>query len=287
MLFPGPLSISSHFKFQQPMVQPHPPFEPLPFLRNGHAQTVAASFFFPGKSFPYQARQHRVVLEDGDALILHDDRPESWRDGDRVALVVHGLAGCHGSPYAQRIAAKLHAVGIRVFRMDMRGCGAGIGLAKLPYHAGRSQDVAAALQEIAQVCLGSPATAVSYSLGANITLKLLGECGENSPGELDSAVAVSPPIDLLGCVERLRRPGNWMYDRYFVKLLWEQIAQRERQSPDVPTVAWPRRPRRLVEIDDWYTAPLSGFESAEDYYRRCASNQFLSGIRLPTLILTA
>ena len=48
-----------------------------------------------------------------------------------------------------------------------------------------------------------------------------------------------------------------------------------------------RRPRQLREIDDWFTAPVCGFGTAENYYRQCSSAPLLSDIRLPTLILAA
>jgi predicted alpha/beta-fold hydrolase len=52
-------------------------------------------------------------------------------------------------------------------------------------------------------------------------------------------------------------------------------------------VRFPRPPRTLYEFDDWYTAPVCGFGSADNYYARCSSQEFVPGIRLPTLILTA
>ena len=100
---------------------------------------------------------------------------EAWQPADRSALLIHGLGGCHDSGYMQRIAHKLNARGVRVFRMDLRGCGAGMGLARLPYHSGRSEDARAALAAIARICRNSPTTLVGFSLGANMSLKLLGE----------------------------------------------------------------------------------------------------------------
>ena len=108
-------------------------------MRGGHLQTIAAGYL-PGHKFPYQAVQHTVVLPDGDAIILHDDCPPAWTPSDRVALLIHGLAGCHESPYMVRIAGKLNAIGVRTFRMDLRRSGAGWRLARFPYHAGRSLD---------------------------------------------------------------------------------------------------------------------------------------------------
>ena len=39
------------------------------------------------------------------------------------------------------------------------------------------------------------------------------------------------------------------------------------------------------EFDDAVTAPLHGFDGAEDYYRRSSSTRAISGIRIPTLLL--
>ena len=41
------------------------------------------------------------------------------------------------------------------------------------------------------------------------------------------------------------------------------------------------------EFDDRYTAPLHGFRDADDYWTQCSSKQFISGIRVPTLLLNA
>jgi hypothetical protein len=45
--------------------------------------------------------------------------------------------------------------------------------------------------------------------------------------------------------------------------------------------------RTLRDFDDRITAPLHGFRGAEDYYARSSSRQFLSGVRIPTLVLHA
>ena len=38
-----------------------------------------------------------LSMEDDDQIVLHDDRPKEWSRGDRTTLLLHGLAGCHGS----------------------------------------------------------------------------------------------------------------------------------------------------------------------------------------------
>lgn len=274
-----------------------PPFEAHPLLRNGHAQTLAA-LFCKREQFDEQTRQCEVALPDGDTIVLHDDCPEGWQTGGPVALLIHGLAGCHASPYMRRIASKLRAKGVRTFRMDLRGCGAGLALAKRPYHAGRSGDALAALSAIAALCPHSPVTLVGFSLGGNIALKLLGERPADVPANLRRAIAICPPIDLARSVQAIGRGANRLYDRYFARLLARQVADRLAVAPQSLVPAdWPqpnaklqksrRLPRGIAEFDEVFTAPLSDFVSAANYYRLCSSARFLTRIEVPTLIVAA
>lgn len=263
-----------------------PEFKPARFLQSGHAQTLGA-YVFRSPTQPYRAQKRIVPLEDGDSIVLHDDCPPDWQPGDRTALLLHGLAGCHRSPYMERLATKLNARGIRTFRMDLRGCGAGMALAKLPVHSGRSDDAASALKAIAQLCPESPTTIIGFSLGGNISLKLLGECGSQPPGNLDSGVAVCPPIDLLKCVATIQQSPNQFYDRYFVRLLLKQHAEKLRLRPDAVSFDYRVPPKKLIDLDNQFTAPVSGFADAFDYYEQCSSCRLAHAIRLPTLVLAA
>ncbi|MGE3408872.1 MAG: YheT family hydrolase [Pirellulales bacterium] len=267
-------------------METYPAFRQHPLIRGGHAQTLGG-VYFPGDLPAHTAHPHEVMLPDGDRIVLHDDRPVAWRNGGRTALLIHGLAGCHGSPYMRRIAHKLAVRGIRVFRMDLRGCGAGERLARLPYHSGRSEDAGAALRFIACLCPGSPASLIGFSLGGNIALKLMGEVGRQPIGGLDSCLAVCPPIDLMACALRLRRLDNRLYDRHFVRLLMRQIGRRPQLVPDAAMVDFARPPRRLMEFDNMFTAPVSGFGDVENYYRLCSSAQFLPRIQRPTKIIAS
>jgi predicted alpha/beta-fold hydrolase len=262
------------------------PFVPHPLFRGGHVQTLAGTYL-PGQRSVDMSTCHRVQLDDGDVVILHDTRPPLWRAGDRAALLMHGLAGCHQSGYMVRIAEKLKAAGVRAFRLDHRGCGAGEGLARYPYNAGRSEDALAALKAIGALCPGSPTAIVGFSLSGNIVLKLLGEAPERLPDFVDRAMAVNPPIDLAAAVECIRRPSCRMYDRHFVGLLYQQVLRHQRIVADPPAHRMERRPRELFEFDDLYTAAVCGYRGAADYYARCSAIQFVSRIELPTLVLAA
>lgn len=262
-----------------------PDFVPHPLLRGGHRQTLAGAYLWRRPS--YRARQHRVVLPDGDQLVLHDDCPEDWRAGERVAVLVHGLAGSHGSGYMARIADKLARRSCRVFRLDQRGCGAGVELARQTFHAGRTEDLRAAVEVTQQLSPKSPVVLVGFSLGASIVLKLLASNGSPLPVQLSAAIAVAPPINLETCSRRIGEGLNRAYDRTFVKSLMKYVRQRSIAMPDSVPVSLQPFPRSLYEFDARFTAPLGGFADVEDYYRRCSSHPDLPNINLPTCILTS
>src|SRR4051812_45559795 len=107
----------------------HRPFRPLPLLSNPHVQTVFASVF-SWTSDQHAAVSRKIALADGDALALHDSCPLSWQPGEPIAVLVHGLGGCHRSGYMRRITNRLTAEGVRTLRLDLRGAGAGLTLAR-------------------------------------------------------------------------------------------------------------------------------------------------------------
>lgn len=249
----------------------------------------------------HRAHERRVTLPDGDILAVQDDCPSGWETGGRVAILGHGLGGCHRSPTVARLAAKLFDRGVRVFRYDMRGCGAGSGLALRPYHAGRSDDLAEVVRAVMQWCMSGATThsisadvsppsitLVGISLSGNMLLKYLGEAAERVPSAVIRAIAVNPPIDLARSVASLRGPINRWYDRYFVSALRRHVAEHQQHWPDAPApIILPFRPQRLEEFDDQYTAPLSGYTTGAEYYRLCSAGQFIPNIQVPTVVLTS
>lgn len=284
-----------------------PEFRPPPLLRGGHAQTILGAYLRSPQPI-YSAVRRTVKLEDGDYIVLHDDAPHAglalpdspgadgddspapsgWHTGQRVILLVHGLGGSFRSGYMPRVAARLNSTGWRTFRMDLRGWGAGVTLARNAGHAGRSEDLAAALRFVARLCPGSPISLIGFSLGGNLALKLLGEWGSHAPRYLDSVLAVSPPIDLMHCARNIQRGMNWIYDRAFLRSLHRNLRTRQSLLPPVAKLrARQNRPRRLYDFDDRITAPLSGFRDAEDYYCRSSAAPLLRQIEVPTLIISA
>jgi uncharacterized protein len=253
----------------------------------GHWQTVAA-IYLPWDYEPYRAVQHRVRLHDGDQLVLHDDCPAGWQPGDRVALILHGLGGSHDSTYSKRILPKLTSRGVRVFRLDARGCGAGEGCAELLVHCGRWADVAAAVEQIDELTIGSPLAVVGFSLGGALALNLVAELGESRCGGLASVLAVSPPVELSGVAQRMlhTRVGR-AYSRHFTKNLMRLVNRRRSHSSALSSLPLTPAPKWLHEFDDLITVPLGGFRDTPEYYRQASVGPRLHQVRVPTQIITA
>lgn len=254
-------------------------FHPHILFRGGHLQTMAG-FYWPSRGATSKADVILVKVSDGDMIALHDDCPPSWTAGGKVALLIHGLAGCHGSGYMFRIARKLNIRGIRTFRMDMRGTGAATGRARMPGHAGRTDDAAAAIRFISGRCANAPLTIIGFSMGGNIALGTLADASSQSIGNLRRGIAVSPPVDLSKCCRELRTGFRNVYDKYLIRFL----VQRWRATGG--QLMGPR-PNSIYQFDDQITAPLSGFRDAEDYYANASSGPRLRNVTLPTRILAA
>lgn len=264
-----------------------PPFEPHPWLQGGHAQTIAARYW-PWPRRRLAATAHELALADGDRLLLLVSTPTGWEPTRPTAMLVHGLAGCAEAPYVVRLVA----MGIRVVRVNLRGAGRGFGLARGIYHAGRSDDLRAVVAWLRSRAEHSPISAIGFSLGANLVLRLAAEAGEHPSasglGSVagDCVVVANPPIDLAACARRISEPENRLYDRNFVRWLRSMVIRLHRRFPELGPVDL-QGVRTLYQFDDRYTARRNGFASADDYYRRCSLVSSLRLIAIPGLIVHA
>ena len=264
----------------------YPPFRPSRLLKSAHLQTVGA-FFIDGKPLPYKAVKHVVQLHDDDRIVVHDDKPESWITGDRIAILFHGLCGSHLSPCVARAADKLSRRGIRTIRVDMRGFGDSTFISRSHLHGGNFRDAMSVIDFVHRLSPLSKISLVGFSVGGNIVLKTLGVWGEDPHQQVDSAIAISPPVDLVHCSWNLRQRGNRLYESYFVSRLQSQLRQRRKKVKGLVDNQMSRFPTRLIHWDDQFTAPCWGYRGALDYYEDASSAKQLNQVNVPTIILTS
>ena len=168
-----------------------PPFEPHPWVRGGHSQTIVGRYMF-GERRRIDSMSHVIELPDGDRLIVLESVPPDWETSQPTALLVHGLAGSADSSYVVRVGWRLLRMGIRVVRMNLRNAGDGFGLARGIYHAGRSDDIGRVVSWLAGQNPDSPIALIGFSLGANLVLKFASEAAAAPVDSLDCVLAANP-----------------------------------------------------------------------------------------------
>ncbi|MDF2529372.1 MAG: hypothetical protein K0Q57_252 [Gammaproteobacteria bacterium] len=258
-------------------------FKPWRILKSPLLQTIIASKL--NWHSPPASVTKLVPLHDQDQLALEISTPENWQPEQPTVIMLHGLGGHHNSGYLVRMSHKILKFGkARVVRMNFRGCGTGKGLAKGLYHSGSSEDVLCALQTLKLESPRSPFYLLGFSLGGNVALKLAGELADKAQQLINKVIAICPPINLLACAELLDRPENQIYRRYFLNKLLKFVKHRHLKFPelgDLPSLQY----NGIIDFDNRYTAPHSGYLNAQEYYQKASSKDCIQQIAVPCHIL--
>jgi uncharacterized protein len=256
---------------------------PLPnsgfILSDPHFQTIWANRVRRPPSVAL--RPERLELEDGDFLDLF------WSGGEGPLVAVFpGLLGSVQSSNILCLLAALGDAGFSTLSMNYRGS-AGV-LNRLPraYHAGETGDIRTVFSLLGRRFPGRSLLAIGYSLGANALLKYLGEEGNSCP--LRAAVAVSAPIDMESCSWKLEEASGRLYNFFFLRGLRSLLRMKAHQiAPLGIDVRAGLKSRTCREYDDRITAPLYGFTSCDDYYRKSSARPLLQRISIPTLLVSS
>ena len=248
---------------------------------SGHLQTILGNYL-PGESAAYPFEPIQIPLRDGDRLTGR----HYPGDTDVLTLVFHGLGGDDQAHYVRRTVALARKLGHHVWTLNHRGCGAGRGLAKKPYHSGSGEDLGAAFARARDLHPALRQLAVAYSLSANALLLNLGGGLPETAARPDAAIAVNPPVDLGACSSSIHRGLSRLYELRFIRRCRKAIRERldDGLIPDAYRT-WPLM--SLREFDDAYTTKAAGFRNADDYYARCSARPHLSKITVPTVVLMA
>jgi len=256
-------------------------------MSNAHLQTIYSTAFrkLPPLSFEIQ----RFDLSDGDFLECFWSKIQNETPNTPIVVLFHGLAGDYKSPYIQGNIRELNAAGFNTVVMHFRGCGPQDNLLARSYHSGESGDAKEFLVSLKKRFPDSKLFALGFSLGANMLLKLLGESPETSL--LNAAIAISPPMQLDVCASSIDSGLSRYYQYRLVKDLNAALL-RKFDKHDLEKLIGLKREdvsklRSFWDFDEAYTAPIHGFDSAKDYYKKCSSREFLKSIQTPTLIIHA
>ena len=257
-------------------------FKPSFLFRNNHFSTIAPSMFRKVNGVNYNRK--RITTPDDDFL----DIDFSTVNSNTIVIITHGLEGNSERAYARGMVRAVNNAGWDAVAINLRGCSGEPNNLYLSYHSGKTDDIDLIIHHIKENYDYDKIMLIGFSLGGNITLKYLGEQGENANPLISSAVAISVPIDLEDSAVQLAKKSNVLYMNRFVKMLKPKMIGKAERFPE-----WGLAREDILKmsnfyhIDDLYTAPAHGFKNAKDYWAKCSSKPFLPNIKIPTLLINA
>lgn len=259
----------------------HDRFQASWWLPGGHAQTLWPTLT---RRVRIDVRSERLELPDGDFVRL------DWvGTNGPLVIVLPGLQGDLDSAYVRGLLRACHARGWRGVLLNYRGHGEPNRLMR-SYHCGMTCDLDYLVHHLAQREPGAPIGVVGYSVGANICLKWLGECGQRGQSlPVAAAVGVSVPFHLGTVAKKIEHGLSRIYQWYLLRSLRRDVVRKMDVLAEHLGLTH-RELRRLntfFKFDDRISGPLNGFADAEDYYAKTRSDVLLKHVAVPTLILNA
>ncbi len=228
-------------------------------------------------------KRERIATIDDDFLDL------DWlkSGNEKLVIISHGLEGDSQRPYVKGMAKVFHAAGWDVVAWNFRGCSGEVNKNLRFYHSGATDDLHAVASHALDIGGYKQVAMIGFSLGGNLTLKYLGEDTAKLPQQITGAAVFSVPLHLHGSSRQIAQRGNRIYSRRFLKKLKQKVEAKSLAMPNQLTMAHFENIRSLEDFDDFYTAPLHGFENAQAYYEACSAIRFIDKINVPTLIVNA
>jgi uncharacterized protein len=249
-----------------------PPF----FLFNAHLETIFPSLLRRVTIIPYT--RERIDTPDNDFLDL------DWlkQGSKKLVIISHGLEGNSTRSYVKGMAKAFYATGYDVLAWNYRGCSEEMNRQLRFYHSGATDDFDLVVRHAINTGRYDQINLIGFSLGGNLTLKYLGEAERNPV--IHKAIVFSAPVHLQSSCEKISIPSNRIYAQRFLRSLKNKILTKATLMNGLDT-----KPlsgvKTIKEFDDTYTAPIHGYHDAREYYQKNSSIYFLSGIKIPTLIV--
>ena len=247
-------------------------FKPNYLLSNPDLQTCYS--IFNNKILFTDYTVKTLELPDGDFI----DVFMAGDEHSKVVILLHGLEGSFLSLYVQITARILRDNGFMVVIPEHRSCSGRINRLAEFYHAGETKDIKFVVKTLLRN--KSAIYGVGFSLGGNMLLHYLSENNDN----IQRAVVISTPFNLSECSKNL----PYYYDQFFLQSVKRKLYEKIEKNISLPVVKNDiKNLRKLSDFDHEVIAPIYGFSSANDYYKKASSLYVLQDIKVPTLVINA
>ncbi len=247
--------------------------------RNSHLSTIIPAKF---KKYPIpEYSREKMDTDDGDFLNL------DWRFQDnknKLVILFHGLEGDSKRTYLNSCSDYFYERGFNILAWNHRSCGGEMNKTFRLYHHGSIDDVhrvveKAIKEDYQQIYL------IGYSMGGALVLNYLGNYEIDS--RIKCGVVFSAPISLKSCADELKKFPNTVYFKNFKRTLAPKFKEKAKQFPGKVNEKMIDNIKTFDEVDDYFTAPMHGYKSKEDYYQKASPATVLDQIKIPCLVINA
>jgi predicted alpha/beta-fold hydrolase len=284
------------------------PYQPTPFLGNGHLQSILGAGLRPRPKINYEREAFR--FSDGGRALLDWDtgtmlRPNrdtvQFRDDSPLLVVFPGLTGGSGTKYIRQLVLRARLEGYRTVVANYRG----FGLPLQTPMVSTGVDVRDVFELMAHVhgrFPQAPLMLAGFSMGANIMTKYLGLKSSTelqagvTPVPIRSAVSVSNAFDFQELSRNLESyPNSLLYSRFLAWQIKRNIIKPCLENQDsVRALQQKKAPvdkllqmSTIREIDDSLCRRMYELDDVDEYYRQSSSGPHVSAVRVPLLCLNA
>ena len=251
------------------------------FLQNGHIQSIYPTLFRRFDTGFYE--RERIFTPDDDFLDIDWSRTGS----NKLAIISHGLEGNSHRNYVVGMVKMLNRNGWDALAWNYRSCSGEMNRRLRFYNSGTIDDLEVVIEHAAKIESYKEIVLIGFSMGGNLSLLYLGNKGSRIDSKIVRSVVFSVPCDLKASTRELAKFKNRIYMGRFLKTLHQKIRTKMKLMPGQINDDNYHLIKNFKDYDDRYTAPLHGFNNAEDYWSKCSSNRFIPEIKIPTLIVNA
>ncbi|OUS35968.1 alpha/beta hydrolase [Oleispira antarctica] len=277
-----------------PVIDSHyrPPF----LLANGYVQSILPTLVRHIDCSHFQ--RERLDTHDGDFLDLDWSRTQNGSDsssgsgsdieyaGKTLLIISHGLEGHSRRPYVAGIVREANNKGWDALAWNFRSCSGEMNKTLRFYHSGATDDLQHVVEHAHKLGYQS-IHLVGFSMGGNLSLLYVGRQGRAIPQYVKSVCAFSVPCDLSASARRLAERKNKIFMWRFLKDLRVKVEAKALDFPEQVSAEGYEEIKTFQHFDDRYTAPIHGFDDADDYWTQSSCKTVLTDIRIPALLVNA
>ncbi|KAJ2693463.1 hypothetical protein GGH99_001149 [Coemansia sp. RSA 1285] len=269
-------------------------FQQTPFVPGGHAQTTFAFcgyYIYHVQSLlsPKFTREIFKFSDGGTAPLDwalcddHDKRP--------IMTILSGVTGTSNDFYVRKCYEEAIKHQYSTVVVQSRGCSGFKQTSPTPFHCGLTDDYREVIQSIHGRFPKSPLLGLSFSMGANIMTKYIGEEGEQCP--LTAGIIVGCPYDMYKVINHLdsqRFRFSRVYDMAILNFLKNAFKSNQSQILKIPVSMDAKKIAKssgILEFTEEMTRKAFGYSSAKDLLDYSSCKNYMDDIKIPVLFLNS